>query len=62
MNQAASTADMTGDEEVHAFVSMLNAVLGSRWRFVLQELGNGHWVSVARGPPEDIVDAWQVLL
>ena len=35
---------------------------GSRWRFVLQELGNGHWVSVARGPPEDIVDAWQVLI
>ncbi|KAK9846417.1 hypothetical protein WJX81_003371 [Elliptochloris bilobata] len=30
-----------------------------RWRFTLQELGNGHWVSVARGPPEDIVDAWQ---
>ena len=32
-----------------------------RWRFTLQELGKGHWVSVARGPPEDIVDAWQVL-
>ena len=32
-----------------------------RWRFALQELGKGHWASVARGPPEDIVDAWQVL-
>jgi hypothetical protein len=24
----------------------------------LQELGDGHWISVSRGPPEDIVDAW----
>ncbi len=30
-----------------------------RWRFHLQELTDGHWVSVARGPPENIVDAWQ---
>ena len=30
-----------------------------RWRFHLQELSDGHWVSVARGPPENIVDAWQ---
>ena len=30
-----------------------------RWRFFLQELANGHWVSVARGPPENIVDAWR---
>lgn len=29
-----------------------------RWRFYLQELGDGHWISVSRGPPEDIVDAW----
>ena len=31
-----------------------------RWRFFLHELHNGHWVSVARGPPEVIVDAWGV--
>ena len=30
-----------------------------RWRFFLQELTDGHWVSVARGPPENIVDAWR---
>ena len=30
-----------------------------RWRFFLQELASGHWVSVARGPPDNIVDAWQ---
>lgn len=28
-----------------------------RWGFDLQSLGAGHWVSVAKGPPEDIVDA-----
>lgn len=27
------------------------------WRFHLQELGSRHWVSVARGPIEDVVDA-----
>ena len=26
----------------------------------MHELRNGHWVSVARGPPEVIVDAWGV--
>ncbi|EIE24817.1 4'-phosphopantetheinyl transferase [Coccomyxa subellipsoidea C-169] len=31
----------------------------TRWRFFLQELSDGHWVSVARGPPENIVDAWR---
>ena len=30
-----------------------------RWSFQLQRLGDRHWVSVARGPVEDIVDAWQ---
>ncbi|KAK9808136.1 hypothetical protein WJX73_000595 [Symbiochloris irregularis] len=29
------------------------------WRFQLQRLGDRHWVSVARGPVQDIVDAWQ---
>ena len=24
----------------------------------MQELSGGHWLSVSRGPPEDIVDAW----
>lgn len=28
-----------------------------KWRFYMEELGNRHWVSVARGPPSDIVDA-----
>ncbi|KAG1661534.1 hypothetical protein FOA52_000044 [Chlamydomonas sp. UWO 241] len=27
------------------------------WSFELQRLGGDHWVSVARGPPHDIVDA-----
>ncbi|GMH38682.1 hypothetical protein BSKO_06566 [Bryopsis sp. KO-2023] len=29
----------------------------TRWRFHLEELRGGHWVSVARGPPEAAVDA-----
>jgi len=45
--------------EVRFPLRCADMVRGRRWRFVLQELGNGHWVSVARGPPEDIVDAWQ---
>ena len=32
--------------------------LPCRWHFYLQELSGGHWISVSRGPPEDIVDAW----
>ena len=28
-----------------------------QWGFYIQDLGGGHWVSVARGPPSDIVDA-----
>lgn len=35
------------------------ACVAHRWRFFLQELSDGHWVSVARGPPENIVDAWR---
>ena len=30
-----------------------------RWHFEVQGMGDSHWVSVARGPVEDIVDAWQ---
>ncbi|CAL5226778.1 g9635 [Coccomyxa viridis] len=37
----------------------IDGVKQPRWRFHLQELTDGHWVSVARGPPENIVDAWQ---
>ncbi|GAB4820177.1 hypothetical protein N2152v2_007223 [Parachlorella kessleri] len=29
-----------------------------RWAFFVQELGRGHYVSVARGPLEAVVDAW----
>ena len=28
-----------------------------KWRFYIAELGERHWVSVARGPPGDIIDA-----
>ena len=28
------------------------------WRFDIQPLSAGHWVSVARGPPDDAVDEW----
>ena len=28
-----------------------------RWAFHVEELGSGHWVTVARGPPSDVVDA-----
>ena len=38
---------------------LMSLSLQCRWRFHLQELTDGHWVSVARGPPETIVDAWQ---
>lgn len=38
----------------------IDGVEQPRWRFFLHELRNGHWVSVARGPPEAIVDAWGV--
>ena len=31
-----------------------------RWRFSSQELGDSHWVSVACGPLDAIVDAWGV--
>ena len=31
--------------------------LFDRWRFTLNCVGKGHWVSVARGPPEAAVDA-----
>src|SRR5579875_3387314 len=37
----------------------VSAAAVRRWRFFLQELAHGHWVSVARGPPENIVDAWR---
>ncbi|KAK9814129.1 hypothetical protein WJX72_001038 [[Myrmecia] bisecta] len=30
----------------------------SRWHFVIQQLGSAHWVSVARGPPDNAVDAY----
>ncbi len=35
-------------------------VFASRWRFSVQMLGQQHVVSVALGPPEDIIDAWGV--
>ena len=28
------------------------------WRFDIQPLSAGHWVSVARGPPDDALDEW----
>lgn len=31
-----------------------------RWKFYVHSLGRGHIVSVALGPPEDVVDAWGV--
>ena len=43
----------------HVSRGSLRLSLRCRWRFHLQELTDGHWVSVARGPPETIVDAWQ---
>lgn len=30
----------------------------SGWRFDIQPLRAGHWVSVARGPPLDAIDSW----
>lgn len=29
-----------------------------RWRFFIQELEANHWISVGRGPPTDVVDAF----
>ena len=29
-----------------------------RWAFYVQQLGRGYWAAVARGPPQDAVDAW----
>ena len=31
-----------------------------RWRLHLHELGADHWASVARAPPDAVVDAWGV--
>lgn len=31
-----------------------------RWRFCIHTVSKGHIVSVALGPPEDVVDAWGV--
>uniref|UniRef100_A0A7S2MRD3 holo-[acyl-carrier-protein] synthase n=1 Tax=Haptolina brevifila TaxID=156173 RepID=A0A7S2MRD3_9EUKA len=28
-----------------------------QWRFFIQDMSEGHWISVARGPPTDIIDA-----
>ncbi len=38
----------------------LELLFASRWRFAIQMLGEQHVVSVALGPPEDVVDAWGV--
>jgi len=38
----------------------VEGALQPAWAFHLHLLGNGHWVSVARGPLTAIVDAWGV--
>ena len=40
------------------FMAIESSWMTHRWAFHSQRLSGGHWVSVARGPPEDIVDAW----
>ncbi len=39
-----------------AKVKVRGALL-SGWKFFISSLGTGHWVSVARGPPSDAIDA-----
>ena len=34
--------------------------VGDRWTSTVQLLGDNHWVSVVRGPPDAVVDAWGV--
>ncbi|KAK9844590.1 hypothetical protein WJX74_004382 [Apatococcus lobatus] len=38
--------------------AQISGIPADRWRFSSQELGDSHWVSVARGPLDAIVDAW----
>ncbi|GAX75507.1 hypothetical protein CEUSTIGMA_g2950.t1 [Chlamydomonas eustigma] len=38
----------------------VDGVMLNGWRFEIQRLGDKHWVTVARGPPQDIVDAYGV--
>ena len=59
-NSVGLTATMLGacDAASAVRIGPLKFPLLNRWRFYLQELGDGHWISVSRGPPEDIVDAW----
>ena len=58
--------DTANDEEKShrgtEWLMQLKAVWHARWRFSSQELGGSHWVSVARGPLDAIVDAWGVSL
>ena len=35
----------------------MDGQIDRRWAFHVEELGAGHWVTVARGPPCDVVDA-----
>ena len=32
----------------------------NRWTCTVQPLGDSHWVSVVRGPPDAVIDAWGV--
>jgi hypothetical protein len=45
---------------IEAFQLFFHCGWRCRWAFYLQELGRGHWVSVAKAPLEAVVDAWGV--
>lgn len=44
-------------QPVQALQLVVDGVLQHQWRVFVQQLGSGHWVAVARGPPAAVVDA-----
>eukprot|EP00930_Biecheleria_cincta_P006877 TRINITY_DN107969_c0_g1_i1.p1 TRINITY_DN107969_c0_g1~~TRINITY_DN107969_c0_g1_i1.p1 ORF type:complete len:377 (+),score=74.57 TRINITY_DN107969_c0_g1_i1:137-1132(+) len=47
-----------GNAVLHSFAASthVDGALQTRWKFFQHELGDGHWVTVARGPSCDVMD------
>ena len=57
ISRADDDDDDDGNGSTHAQV-LVDGEVRSDWAFFLHQLGNEHWVSVARAPVTAIVDAW----
>eukprot|EP00967_Tisochrysis_lutea_P118651 scaffold192973_cov34-Tisochrysis_lutea.AAC.3 len=49
--------DQYGGTGVQTASVAVDGVIQPEWKFYIQPLADDHWVSVARGPPSDAVDA-----